>query len=97
MAKEKKDEVKTAEEAIKNVYLIVSDMRKNRKEYDAKDLGWRCVDVSLVLIETMGLMIEALKKVERGSKKVKNNKKGASELKIEKTEQMVKSNKTKKQ
>ncbi len=54
------EKLNNAYEAVKNAKIILDDMKKNRIHYNAKDLSWRNIDLNKIMVETMGLVIEAI-------------------------------------
>ena len=71
-----------AYEAVKNAKIILEDMKKNRSHYNAKDLSWRNIDLNKVMIETMGLVIEAIMDQNESASTL-------NELRIEKGEEPI--------
>lgn len=49
-----------AVDAIKNSRIILEDMKKNRSHYSATDLGWRNIDVNIILVETLDMVLSAI-------------------------------------
>lgn len=45
MSGEEKGLLARANEIVDNAQVILDDMKKNRTEYNSKDLAWRCIDM----------------------------------------------------
>jgi len=57
-----------AEESVKSAKVILDDMRANRSQYGAVDLAWRCLDISLVLVEVMDMVLKVVKPEKKSAR-----------------------------